>query len=79
MPNLENLALNNINFSNNNDLGGIYQISSMGWIIASLVAQTFIILLKLSIDGNSYTDYSSFLSSAYSLGEILEKIVIIII
>lgn len=72
IPNLENLALNNINFSNTNQLGGAFQINSTGWTIASMVAQTSGLPLKLSIDGNSYADYSSFLPGAYSLGEVLK-------
>lgn len=73
IPNLEKLALNNINFSNTKKLGGAMQVIGTGWTIAAIVAQTSGVSLKLSIDGNSYSNFSSFMPSIYSLGEVLEK------
>lgn len=73
IPNLENLALNNINFSNTNNLGGALQLDGTGWTAAALISQTSAIPLKLTIDGNSYKDYGKSLPGAYSLGEILEE------
>lgn len=73
IPNLEKLALNNINFSNTKKLGGAMQVNGTGWTIAAMVAQTSGVPLKLSIDGNSYSNFSSFMPGIYSLGEVLEK------
>lgn len=73
IPNLEQLQLNNINFSNNDKLGGAMQVYGVGWTVAGMVAQTSGVPLKLTIDGNSYSGYSSFLPGVYSLGEVLEN------
>lgn len=73
IPKLEELALNNTNFSQNNKLGGASVLSNTTWTIAGMVAQTSGISLNIPIDGNSYTDYSSFLPGITSLGEILEN------
>ena len=72
IPNMEKLALENINFSNSNNLGGALQISNVGWTISGMVAQTAGIPLKLQIEGNNYIGYSKYLQGAYSLGEVLE-------
>lgn len=73
MPELTNLALENINFSNKDTLGGALQFTGSGWTIAGLVAQTSGIPLKIPIGGNSYDQYSSFLPGTCSLGDILDE------
>ena len=72
IPKLEKLALENINFSNTDKLGGAFQINNTEWTMAGLVAQTAGVPLKLSIDGNSYTNYDSFLPGVYNIGDILK-------
>ena len=72
IPNLEKLALENINFSNTEKLGGAMQVDGVGWTMGGMVAQTAGIPLKIKVQGNHYDEYSSFLPGAYSLGEILE-------
>ena len=73
MPNLENIAKNNTNFSNTNKLGGAYNISGATWTAASLIAQTSGIPLKLQIDTSGYSSSKESIPGAYSIGEILEK------
>ncbi len=73
IPELEKLAMENINFSNTEKLGGAMQVSGTGWTVAGMVAQTSGVPLKIDITANSYTGYSSFLPGVYSLGDILEK------
>ena len=73
IPNLEQLSLSNINFSNTDKLGGAMQVDGVGWTVAGMVAQTMGIPLKLRIQGNTYSGYSQLLPWAYSLGEILEQ------
>ena len=72
IPNLEKLALENINFSNNDKLGGAIQVDGVGWTVGGMVAQTAGTSLKLRIQGNTYSGYSHFLPGVYSLGEILK-------
>jgi phosphoglycerol transferase len=71
IPNLEKLALNNINFSNTNNIGGSLQLNNTSWTMAALVAHTAGVPLKLSIDGNLYKNYSESLPGVYNLGDIL--------
>ena len=73
IPNLEQIALNNTNFSNTKKLGGAMQVDGVGWTVAGMVAQTSGIPLKVQVQGNHYDEYSSFLPGAYSIGQILEK------
>lgn len=71
IPNLEKLALNNINFSNGVGVGGALQFDNTSWTMAALIAHTSGVPLKLSIDTNSYKNYSDSLPGVYSLGDIL--------
>ena len=73
IPKLEKLALENVNFSNSDKLGGAYQAEGTGWTVAGMIAQTSGINLKVDIDGNSYSGFSSFLGGVTNLGDILKK------
>ena len=72
IPNLENLAKDNINFCMNNKLGGAYATYGSTWTVAGMVSSTAGVPLKIPIDGNLYSGYGSFLPGVYSLGEVLE-------
>lgn len=73
IPNLEKLALNNINFSNTEQIGGAIQLNNTSWTIAGLTSQTAGTPLKVAVQGNSYTGYSESLPGVYSLGDILKE------
>ena len=73
IPNLEKLAIENTNFSNNDKLGGALQVSGTSYTAASLVSQTSATPVSVSLDGNSYSGYSSSYPGIYSIGEVLEK------
>lgn len=73
IPELEQLAMDNINFSNTEKLGGARPVPCTGWTVAGMVAHTSGIPLKMDISANSYKGYSSFLPGVYSLGDILKK------
>ena len=73
IPELEQLEMENINFSNTEKLGGAMQVPCTNWTVAGMVAQTAGIPLKMDIDANAYLGYSSFLPGVYSLGDILKK------
>ncbi len=78
IPELEQLALDNINFSNTEKLGGAYQIAETHYTAAALVAQTAGIPLKstsLTIDANSgrYNGTGEYLKNAYALGDVLAE------
>ncbi len=75
IPNLENLAKNNINFSNNNKIGGAYMPETgTSWTIAGMVGSSAGIPLKLTtLSSNSYHGCGEFLPGAYTLGDVLEE------
>lgn len=73
IPELEQLATENISFSGSNELVGLYSLPGTTWTVGAMVAQTTGIPLKIPIDGNSYDKYDSFLPGVYSLGQILQK------
>ena len=72
MPELTQIAKNNINFSNTEKLGGAFDLKGTHWTIAAMVSQTSGVPLKISIGGNDYGNHSTFLPGAYTLGEVLE-------
>ena len=73
IPKLEELALENINFSNNSKLGGAIQVAGTDYTVAGMVAQTAGINMKVDIYGNNYSGYSSSFGGATNLGDILKK------
>lgn len=73
IPEIKKLALENINFSNTDALGGALQASGSGWTVAALVAHTLGIPLVLPINGNAYDKYESFLPTPKGLTDILSE------
>lgn len=73
IPELYGLAKDNINFSNNSDVGGCMQIMGASWTVGAMTAQTAGIPLKLPADGNSYGEYSQFLPGVTSITDILHN------
>ncbi len=72
IPNLEKLALENVNFSDKLGIGGSTQVNGTGWTVAGMIAQTSGINMKVDIDGNEYTGFSSFLGGMTNIGDILK-------
>lgn len=72
MPELEKLALESINFSNTDAVGGSYSTTGTTWTVAGLVATTAGLPLKTPIGNNEYVE-ESFLSGAITLGDILKS------
>ncbi len=74
VPELYNLAQNNLNFSHNNGIGGFSSLSGSTWTIGAMVATTSGIPLKtpFGIDANTYNQ-GSFLPGVTSLSDILRK------
>lgn len=71
MPELTELAKENIHFSNNDLFGGWNQTYGSSWSIAGIVNIENGIPLKLTIDGNSYGKKGDFLPGITNLGDIL--------
>ncbi len=73
IPELSKLAKENINFSNNDDIGGSLTIDGTQWTIASQVSMSMGIPLTLSFKDKKYDQDSEFIPGGYSIGEILEE------
>ena len=73
IPQLTDLAKDNINFSETKLVGGATSSVGSTWTIGAMVTQSTGLPLLVPIDGNSYGEFSSFLPGATSLGDILEK------
>ena len=80
IPEMTELAKNNISFSQSDLIEGAAVAPQCGWTIAGLVAQTAGLPLKLfnfddALDGpdNTMDKYVSFMPGATTLGDILEK------
>lgn len=72
IPELEKLALENINFSNTENLGGMLPAVGTTWTVAGLVATTAGIPLRIPVGGNNYIS-DNLLSGAVTLGDILHE------
>lgn len=73
IPELTQLAKDNINFSNDEDLGGALNFAGTTWTAAAMVAQTSGIPVKVPLTADTYGGESGFLPGVYSIGQILEK------
>ena len=72
IPELMELAYDNLYFSNSNKLGGADSISGSSWTIAAMISHTAGAPLKSISNGNEeYENYENFMPGVYSLGEIL--------
>lgn len=71
MPELEQIALNNTNFSNTDKIGGFHQVDGTTWSIAGITASTTGLPLKGFVN-NEYKS-ENFLSGAYGIGDVLQR------
>lgn len=71
IPELMELAYDNLYFSNSNKLGGADFISGSSWTTAAMISHTAGVPLKSISNGNE--EYENFMLGVYSLGEVLEK------
>lgn len=78
IPELENLALNNLSFSNKKSgIGGALPAHGTTWTVGGMTAQSAGVTLKRTLAGgrdhNSMGDFKLFLPGAYTIGDILKK------
>lgn len=73
IPELTELASENINFSNKaQGLGGAIPLPSTTWTVAGMFAQTSGLTLKIPIENNNMSYYTNFFPGVTSLGNLLE-------
>lgn len=76
IPEMTEIAKNNISFSSSDLLTGAAVAPLCGWTIAGMVAETGGIPLKMYVTNrvnNTMNEYASFLPGAVTLGDILEE------
>lgn len=73
IPELTELALNNVNFSKSDKLGGAIQCNGADMTISAIVASNTGVNYKLPIEKNTAEQYETIFPGLYSMGEILEK------
>ena len=73
IPNLTELAEDNINFSNTDNVGGAHMPFGASWTMGGMVAETAGVPIKNVFGANSEESYENGLvNGAYALGDILE-------
>ena len=78
IPNLYNLALKNIHFSNNNNFGGIYQVKNTSYTIAGTISYLCGVPLNIPISANvffkdKYINREDFLPNLTCISDILKQ------
>ena len=72
IPELENIALNNINFSNTNKLGGAYTLNNSSCTIFSLVTSTSATPVYTRLF-RTYSESNPYMKNVRSLGNVLRE------
>jgi len=72
IPELETIALENLNFSNTEKLGGAYNLTLTSWTIAASVASTSGTPLLAQIK-NKYNKVDNFMPNVRTLGDVLKS------
>lgn len=72
IPELTQLAEENVSFSNRDGLGGAHSYDGTTWTAASMVAQTSGITVKVPLTAENYGGENEFLPGVVSIGELLE-------
>lgn len=73
IPELEDLAEKNLNFSHTDGLGGALPFPGTTWTAAAMVAQTSGVNVKVALGEDTYGAEDAFLPGVTSIGQILEK------
>lgn len=72
IPELSQLAANNVNFSHSSGLGGALPYTGTTWTAAAMVAQTSGVGVKVPLTAGKYGGDKAFIPGVISIGEILE-------
>ena len=73
IPELTELASENINFSSTNNIDGAIQILGAEWTMAAMVASSCGIPLRIPVHQNGMFRYQKFLPGVMSIGDILNE------
>ena len=72
IPELTQLAGENVNFSHDGDLGGAMSFAGTTWTAAAMVTQTSGLNVQVPLDANYFGGEEGYMPGVVSLGEILE-------
>ena len=73
IPELTELAKENLQFSDDEDLGGARYMPRTGWTMAGLLSSTTGVPYKLPIEGNDAGKYEKFVPGLKGLGEVFQE------
>lgn len=73
IPELTELAEDNVSFSNTDSVGGALPYMGTTWTAAAMASQTSGVVVKVPAVGESYKESNTFLPGVVSIGEILER------
>lgn len=73
IPELSQLAEDNVSFSNSEKLGGALSYAGTTWTAAAMVAQTSGIVVKVPLSADTYGGEDEFIPGIVSIGELLEE------
>lgn len=72
IPELTQLAEENINFSNDETLGGAYSFTGTTWTAAAMVAQTSGMIVQVPLNAPTYGGENEYIPGLVTIGEVLE-------
>ena len=73
IPELTQLAAENVNFSNDDGLGGALSFSGTTWTAAAMVTQTSGLNVQVPLEANYFGGEDGYMPGVVSLGELLER------
>lgn len=73
IPELTELALDNVSFSHGDGLGGAQSLEGTTWTAAAMVAQTSGVTVKVPLTGDDYGEEEYYMPGITALGDILEQ------
>ena len=73
IPNLTQLAKDNISFSNSGGLGGLHSAYGTGWTMGALFATTSGVPFAFPVEGNAMQEEDTFASGIITLGDFLQS------
>ena len=72
MPNMEKIALDNLNFSDTEKLGGAKYNEGSSWTAAAMISTTSGVPFQIPLGTNIFNEKLNRLDGVYSLGDVLE-------
>ena len=73
IPNMEQIALDNLNFSDSNKLGGAVYNEGSSWTAAAMISTTSGVPFQIPLGTNIFNEKLNRLDGVYSLGNVLEN------